>query len=390
MQFLKLQSICLLVFFACHGSAVSAQNGKALRWQVPEDEVLILLTAGKYDELSKKLKGLQAAYMADSSTENEVHKAFYEFFRADANIARPLDNWIAAQPENAMAHLARGIYRDNMGWHSRGGGPASKTTDNQFSGMADWFNAAKEDLDRSIRLDATIVETYCFLIEIDKTEGWHLAQSLYRQALKIKPDSFIVREYYLSSQAPRWGGSYEAMMATISEAKPYYAQVPQLAALEGRVDADMGEIALSRQDYQTAIKHFKVALSKGDLWITNQKYGETLEAIGDHSAAIEQFSRVIQHKPGYKQAWEMRARSYAFLDKLPEALADITYAIGIEPRDDAAIAKRGAILADMDDFKAALVEFKKAREINPSNPKHSEVIKRLQNDLNMSPANHGN
>lgn len=376
------QCICISILAVFQSSITFAQNAEAARRQVPEDEILMLLISGKYSELSRKLQRLQSAYIADSSTENEVHKAFYEFGRADESIYQSIDKWIAAQPKDAMAYLARGIYRTHMGWQSRGGDFSAKTTDRQFSGMAAWFKAAKDDLDRSVRLDPTIVEAYCYLIEIDVNEGRRLTPELYRQALKVKPDSFIAREYYLWSQLPRWGGSHEEMAATILAARPYYEEVPQLAALEGRIDADIGEMAAYRNEYQVAIKHFERAIAKGDFWFTNQKYGEALAAVNDHKAAIDQYSRVIQNKPGYKRAWEMRAQSYSMLGKLSDALADITYAISIEPRDDSTIASRGRILGRSGNFEAALIDFKKAEQINPSDPAHKKMIRFVQEDLN--------
>lgn len=381
MKFRIAQFICVSMLVVFQSSTTFAQNEEAVRRQVPEDEILLLLTSGKYSELSKKLQRLQSAYIADSTTENEVHKAFYEFGRADENIYQPLDKWIAEQPKNAMAYLARGIYRTHMGWQSRGGDISTKTTDRQFSGMRAWFNAAKEDLDRSVRLDPTIVEAYCYLIEIDVNEGRRLTPALYRQALKVKPDSFIAREYYLWSQLPRWGGSHEEMAATILAAKPHYGKVPQLAALEGRIDADIGEMAAYRSEYQVAIKHFEKAIAKGDFWFTNQKYGEALAAVNDHKAAIDQYSRVIQNKPGYKRAWEMRARSYAMLDNFPDALADINYAISIEPRDDSNLANRGRIFGRTGNFEAALIDFKAAEKINPSNPMHKTLVGFAQENL---------
>lgn len=381
MKFRTIQFICVSILVVFQSSAVLAQNVDGIRRQVPEDEALSLLTSGKFSELSRKLQTLQNAYTADSSVENEVHKIFYEFYRVDGNISRPLNNWIAAQPKNAMAYLARGIYRTKMGWESRGGDFSWKTTDRQFSGMAAWFNAAKDDLDRSVRLDPTLVEAYCYLIEIDVNEGRRLTPALYRQALKVKPDSFVAREYYLWSQLPRWGGSHEAMLATLVEAKPHYGKVPQLATLEGRIDADIGETATFRKDYQVAIKHFERSLAKGDFWFTNQKYGEALAAVNDHKAAIDQFSRVIRAKPGYKRAWQFRALSYEALRQLPDALADITYAIGIEPRDDSIIATRGHIQRTAGNLEAALVDFTTAAEVNPSVPSYAALVKLTQDRL---------
>jgi tetratricopeptide (TPR) repeat protein len=351
---------------------------------VPEDALLALLEKGKFGELSKKLQSLQSAYAAEDRTENDVHKAFYQFYRVDPKVGLSLDKWVALEPKDAMAHLARGMYRTRMGWASRGGKFARATKRSQLTKMSEWFAAAKTDFNLSMNIAPTLVETYCYLIEIDMTEGHKHTRELYEQALKINPNSFIAREFYLHSQLPRWGGSYEAMRMTVSNSKPFYGKSPRLEALEGREAADRGELAAYREDYQTALKQYSLAMSKGDFWFTNQSYGEALAATGNHAAAIEQFSRVISDKPGYSRAWWQRAISYKALRQFPEALADINYAIKIEPQDAETIAFRGSVYGVTGELELALKDFEMAAKIDPSDPDYPEFVLKAKNVISMA------
>ena len=374
-------ALLLSIFASCATAGPSIPKATV----IPEDQLLVLLIKGQYQDLDRRLQALQKAYIADNKTENDIHKALYVFNRADPRVGRALNEWVAQQLNGAMPHLARGIYRSGMGWKSRGGDWASKTTDSQFKGMAAWFNAAKEDLDQAAAIDPSLVEAYCYLIEIDMNEGGRRIRTLFNQALKVNPLSFIAREYLLHSQLPRWGGSYEEMQKTIENTRPYYKDSPQLKVLEGRVAADLGELAAYRKDYKEAIKYYDDALANGDFWFYNWRKGEALWEIDDYQGAIDQFSRAISYKPGWKRAWWMRSQAYKMLDQYPKALADISYAINMEPQDDRPIAARGYIFQFSGDLASALEDFRAAAKLDPTNRRHQQAIAEIEQLMGRSP-----
>jgi len=379
---MKNQALALLLSIFWGGCAIVSPPSATV---IPEDQLLVLLIKGRYQDLDRRLQALQKAYIADRKTENDIHKALYAFNRSDPRVGRALNEWVAQQPNSAMPHLARGVYRSRMGWASRGSNWASKTSDSQFEGMAAWFNAAKEDLNQAAAIDPSLVEAYCYLIEIDMNEGGRRIRTLFNQALKVNPLSFIAREYFLHSQLPRWGGSYEEMQKTIENTRPYYKDAPQLKVLEGRVAADLGELAAYRKDYKEAIKYYDDALANGDFWFYNQRKGDALWEIDDYQGAIDQFSRVISYKPGYKRAWWMRSQAYKMLDLYPKALADISYAVNMEPQDDLPIAARGYIFRISGDLASALKDFRAAAKLDPTNRKHQQAIAEIEQLMGRSP-----
>ncbi len=378
MNIRALQLSFIALFYLFQVSAVIAQSTTTIQRTVPEDQLIVLLLKERYKELDKNLQKLQKTYITDRTTENNIHKAFYEFYRNDQSVGKKLNEWVTHQPNSAISYLARGIYRTKMGWESRGANWASDTSNSQFSGMAAWFSAAKEDFNQAVSIDPSLVEAYCYLIEIDMNEGGQKIQALFNQALKINPSSFIAREFYIHSQLPRWGGSYEDMKKTIADTSPYYKNFPQLRVIEGRIDADLGELAAASKDYKGAIQFFDNALVNGDFWFYNQKKGEALWEVDDYKGAVEQFSRVIRDKPGYKRAWWMRAQAYKMLSQFPEALAEMNYTINIEPNDDLAIAARGYILQISGNLVSALEDFRNAAKLNPTNTMHQDAIREIQ------------
>lgn len=371
----------LFIFILCfsYSNLVIANTSDAMQQSISEEKLISFLLNEQFDELNKHLQIFQQPAV---EAENHLHKAFYIFYRANPKVGSALDKWVAQQPKSEFSHLARGIFRIKMGWASRGTRWASQTTQSQFSGMESWFQGAKEELNYAITINPKLVEAYCYLIEIGMNEGGGNTKTLYSQALKANPSSFIAREFYLHSLLPRWGGNYEEMKKVIAEMKPYYKDNPQLKVLEGRIAADLGELASFNKENQSAIKLYKIALTNGDFWFYNQNLGKSLYEADDYQGAIEQFSKVIKDKPGYKDAFWMRAQSYKMQEKFKEALADINYVINIEPNDDSAIAARGYIFQMSGDLKSALIDFQTALKVNPTQTQYQEAVKDTLNMIN--------
>ncbi|HSD97259.1 MAG TPA: DUF4034 domain-containing protein [Sulfuricaulis sp.] len=352
-----------------------------------EDESLLLLKQQNFDEVSKRLSAIQQVYLKNPLTENELHKAFYVFYRADKNIQQPLDEWVRNRPKDAMAYLARGIYRTKLGWTKRGTKWASDTNEAQISGMKYWFDLAKQDLSKAITLDGSLTEAYCYLMEIDMNEGGNNSASLLEKALTINPLSLTARWYFLTSRLPRWGGSYEEMNKTIIAARQYYDQFSHLKILEGRIAADIGDQYYFSNNCPKAIEYYRKALENGNFWFYNEQLGECLYQIDDYQGAMTNLSAVIKEKPGYKQAYWMRSQSYKMLENYDDALRDINYAIDIEPEDDATIAARGFIYMQFSKNDRALEDLRAALKLNPSNDQYQLYISQLESKL-KGPGNH--
>ncbi|MGM9481497.1 tetratricopeptide repeat protein [Roseateles sp. NT4] len=346
-----------------------------------KDSLIPLVKAEKFEQASALLSKAHSAYERDRKTEAAFRRLSDEFYRADPALEKPLDAWVAKRANDPFAYLARGTYRIKLGWTSRGGGYAKETSASQFRDMAAWFALAKADLDLAIMKMPRLVVAYCYLIEIDMTEGGLKKRSLYAQALKINPDSFILREFLLHSLRPRWGGSYEEMAQVVSDAKPSYARMPDLKALEGWVDADIGEL-LRRQGREQEAKTYLVrAVSKGDSWMVNYQYGTLLYDMEDNAGAIDQFNKVISARPGHTYGWRDRARAYRVQMRYPEAMADINRALEIEPKDDYLLAVRGLIEMMGGQYVQALKDYEAAAAINPTEPSYQTRIGQLKLEI---------
>lgn len=356
----------------------SKEGGAAKANPSPGDVLVPLLKAGKYEQVSATLDRVHKEYERSPRLENEFHKLVYEFYRADPELKEPLDKWVDMGDGDAYAHLARGMYRTRMGWVSRGEKSAAETSDAQLKAMAAWFSVAKMDFYLAIASKPNLVEAYCYLIEIDTAEGGGRKHGVYEDVLKINPLSFVAREFMLHSLTPRWGGSHRKMAELIVAMKPLYYEMPELRALEGRIDADIGDQLLWTGDYKQAQRHLGRALAGGAFWFAEQRYGEVQYQLDNYPGAIDYFTRVIIYKPGYKRAWWMRAQSHRMMGNYSAALEDINRAIAMEPGDDGPIAARGYIYWQAGKLDLALQDFEAAVAINPSDRSHARAVDELR------------
>lgn len=360
--------------------SVEAQDAAPLR-ELAKDRLIPLVKAGSFEEASALLAMAHAVYERDRKTEGDFHRLAQEFYRADPELEKPLDAWVAQRPKDPFAYFARGEYRVRMGWASRGKREARETSAVQFRDMTIWFSQAKNDLQLALEKMPRLVQAYCYLIEIDMNEGGHKKRSLYARALKVNPDSFNARASFLNSLLPRWGGSYDEMNQVVAAAKPSYGRMPRLQVLEGRVDTDIGEILRRQGKEQEAKTYFVRALSKGDYWLTNQQYGMLLYEMGDDAGALDQFNKVINAMPSYPNGWRDRARVYRMQMRNSEAMADINRALELEPQDDYLVATRGLIQMTSGQFDLALKDYEIAAAINPAEPDYQKKIADIKREI---------
>jgi tetratricopeptide (TPR) repeat protein len=171
------------------------------------------------------------------------------------------------------------------------------------------------------------------------------------------------------------------MRQVVAAAKPSYGRMPRLQVLEGRVDADIGEILGREGREQEAKTYFVRALSKGDYWLTNQQYGMLLYNMDDYAGALDQFNKVINAMPGYTNGWRDRARVYRMQMRNSEAIADINRALEIEPQDDYLLATRGLIQMTGGQLDPALKDYETAAVINPAEPGYQKRIAELKREI---------
>jgi tetratricopeptide (TPR) repeat protein len=108
------------------------------------------------------------------------------------------------------------------------------------------------------------------------------------------------------------------------------------------------------------------------------------DEISLYAKAISDGTKAIELAPELPFAYIVRGYAYSKgAAKHEMAIKDITRAIELEPSWDVFYLFRGEAYQRKDDHKSALIDFKKATTVNPSNPENYYILGRawLQNEV---------
>ena len=114
-------------------------------------------------------------------------------------------------------------------------------------------------------------------------------------------------------------------------------------------------------------------------WLLDPNRSEVFSGFGwvlglqkDYQGAIEMYTKAIELKPSFEDAYFNRAQNYLKLKKYDEAITDFTKTISINPKAADAYNGRGYVYylayQGEDDTDKALADFAKAIELDPKNP----------------------
>jgi len=99
---------------------------------------------------------------------------------------------------------------------------------------------------------------------------------------------------------------------------------------------------------------------------------------GDGPAAAETFTKVIQRKPDFAEAWNKRATVYFLMGEHEKSLKDCDEVMKRNPAHFGALAGYGQIYLQRDEPERALAYFRRALRVNPNMRALQQVIPQLE------------
>jgi len=99
---------------------------------------------------------------------------------------------------------------------------------------------------------------------------------------------------------------------------------------------------------------------------------------GDGDAALETFTRIIQSKPDFAEAWNKRATLYFLMGENEKSLHDCDEVMKRNPAHFGALAGYGQIYLRLDQPERALTYFRRALRINPNMRGIEQVIPEIE------------
>lgn len=113
----------------------------------------------------------------------------------------------------------------------------------------------------------------------------------------------------------------------------------------------------------------------------DMRYGIDAMNARQYGLAVSVFTKLIQRRPDFAEAWNKRATVYFLAGRLDEAVADCVKVLDLEPRHFGALAGLGQIYAQRGELEAALAWFERALRINPHMPQVRESMRILRREL---------
>lgn len=101
----------------------------------------------------------------------------------------------------------------------------------------------------------------------------------------------------------------------------------------------------------------------------------------DLDTAIEHFSALIDHAPGFAEGYNARATAYFEADRLGLSLRDVEMTLALNPRHFGALTGLALILEQVGDPEDALAAYRMVNAIHPHRPDIKDAIERLETSL---------
>ncbi len=97
----------------------------------------------------------------------------------------------------------------------------------------------------------------------------------------------------------------------------------------------------------------------------------------DPKKAIEHFTAVTDHAPGFAEGWNMRATAFFVIDRYGLSIEDVERALILNPNHFGALAGLGTMLERLGEDKSALEAYRRAQALHPHQERVNEAVERL-------------
>ena len=210
--------------------------------KITPTEIEVMLDKGELEELEKQLDERLALHFSDTDYSEIIHEDLYFWVDEEGRNGRIAEKWLQLAPHSAYANVAYANFLLRSAWKARGGNYSSETPRENLRRMSALVDQAIPYFDRAISINPKMMPAYAGLIDLAALDS---RDDLGRQALaaakKVDPASGNIASMHMRSLTPRWGGSYEQMLAYANELSAHVTRRPQLAVYMTRPYADRGD-----------------------------------------------------------------------------------------------------------------------------------------------------
>ena len=220
------------------------------------DEIAGMVERKETAQLEALFDKSLARHFSQDDFSDDIHDTFNYLLTNRGNlesIDRITTAWLQQAPNSAYANLARGAYYNGAAWRVRGGQYASETPKEDLRRMSELVGQAIPYFEKAISINPKLMPAYTGMIDMGRLDSRdELVEEGIRGAEKWDPACPEFATQILNTLEPRWGGSYEQMLAYTSKLSAYVAQRPQLGVQMARPFADRGDMLVLDDQYNKA------------------------------------------------------------------------------------------------------------------------------------------
>lgn len=214
-------------------------------------EIGELVNNGEIAQLERIFdEGLQR-HFSEADFSDDIHDTFnYLLTRGGEDIDQLTANWLKQAPDSAYANLARGAYFNGAAWKARGGNFSSETPDGNLRRMSELVEQAIPYFEKAISINPKLMPAYTGMVDMGMLDSRpDLEARGARGAEKFDAACPELANVLMRATSPRWGGSYEEMLAYANRLSTYLDRRPQLAVYVGAPYADRGDRLIAADQY---------------------------------------------------------------------------------------------------------------------------------------------
>lgn len=200
-----------------------------------------MLDKGETDKLERLMDEHLALHSDKQNFSELIHLDLdFEMDEADQN-RKIAKRWIDLAPDSAYANTAYAWALLNTAWKMRGGKFDQDTPAENMAGMSYVASAAIPYFEKAIQLNPQLMPAYEGLYDLANVDSLEdLKQTTFDAAQKVDPSCEKFASKVMNSLRPRWGGSYEQMVAYSRILADHVKERPMLAAFMAEPYADRG------------------------------------------------------------------------------------------------------------------------------------------------------
>ncbi len=366
---------CALIILAagCRSDSAAPPSGTAYK---PKLEILELLESGSSAEAEALLNQAREAVREGGAGDRLLMQRLQAFSSSDPELGRLLREWVASDPESALAHLALGLHLRHISFKLRSGEVIRKTNEYQLAESRDFASQAAVHYRESARLDPKNPIIWGFLANLpdsSRPAGLDWDVVLEQHA----PLSESVWYMALFNAQPKWGGSIFRLQDLLQRLESRIEANPELAALRGFDQFAIADRQYWNGHHAAALASCRRAVGMGGLAKYREMCSFALLKLGRLDEALEMISLAVADSPEDVNYLAERARVLEAMKRWEEATATMQKVLRYRPYDPGMLRQTAFYLEKLDRMDEAFALMERAMHFGEFDDRTHDALARL-------------